>query len=62
MLMAAPLEVKNRGVHDFKDAGEQFTILTSTTILALASINPSDLGSFPLSISLYSLIQALRCK
>jgi hypothetical protein len=31
-------------------------------ILALASINPRDLGSFPLPLSLYFLLQTLRCK
>jgi hypothetical protein len=57
VLLAALLEAINRGVHDFKRANEHFTVLTSTAALALASINPKDLGSFP---SLYSLL--LRCK
>jgi hypothetical protein len=40
VLLAALLEVINRIVHDFKEADEHFMVSTSTTILALASINP----------------------
>jgi hypothetical protein len=42
VLLAIFLEVINRTVHDFKEADEHFTVLTSTTILSLASINPRD--------------------
>jgi hypothetical protein len=61
-LLAALLEAINREVHVFRGAGKHFTVFPSTTILAFASINPRDLGSSPLSTSLYSLLQALRCK
>jgi hypothetical protein len=44
-----------------RQAGEHFMVLTSAVIVALASINPRDMGSFPLPTSLYSLLQALRC-
>jgi hypothetical protein len=62
VLLASLLEAINRTIHGFMEEGEHFTIFTLTTILALASINTMDLGSFPLPISLYSLLQALRCK
>jgi hypothetical protein len=37
-------------------------VFSSTVILALSSINLRDLGFLPLPTSLYSLLQALRCK
>jgi hypothetical protein len=58
----ALLEAIIGAVYGFKGANENFTIFTLTTILALASVNRGDLGSFPLPISLYSLLQALWCK
>jgi hypothetical protein len=61
-LLAALLEAINRGSPQLQGTDEHFTVFTSTTTLALASINLRDLGSFPLPISLYSLLQALRCK
>jgi hypothetical protein len=48
--MAALLEAINRGVCGFREAGEHFTVFTSTAILTLASINPRDLGSSPLDL------------
>jgi hypothetical protein len=47
VLLPALLEAINIAVHGFNqaEAGEQFTILTSSTILALASINLKDLGT-----------------
>jgi hypothetical protein len=54
--LKALLEAINRDIQDFKQGGKHFTVFSSTTILALASINPRDLGSFPLPTSLYSLL------
>jgi hypothetical protein len=61
-LLVALLEAINRGVHSFREEGEHFTFFTSNAILALASINPMDMGSSPLPTCVYSLLQALRCK
>jgi hypothetical protein len=61
-LLATLLEAINRGVHGFREAGEHFTVFTSTVILALASIKPWDMGSSPLPTCLYFLLQVLRCK
>jgi hypothetical protein len=38
------------------EKGEHFTVFSSTTILALTSINPRDLGSFSLPLSLDYLL------
>jgi hypothetical protein len=58
VLQAALLEAINRAAYGFREAGEHFMVFSSTTILVLASIKPMDLGSFPLPLSLYSLLQA----
>jgi hypothetical protein len=62
VLLVVLLEAINRAAYGFREAGDHFTVSSSTMISALASINPRDLGSFPLPLSLYSLLQALRCK
>jgi hypothetical protein len=62
MLLVALLGAINRDVQGFRQTDEHFMVFPSTMILALASTNPRDLGSFPLPTSLYSLLQALRCK
>jgi hypothetical protein len=59
VLRTAPPKAINRIAYDFRRAGEHFTVFSSTTVLTLVSINPRDLGSFPLPLSLYSLLQAL---
>jgi hypothetical protein len=46
-LLVALVEAINKGAQDLRQEEEHFTVFTSTWILALASINPSDLGSFP---------------
>jgi hypothetical protein len=62
VLQAALLEAISRATYGFREADEHFMVFSSTTILALASIKARDLGSFSLPISLYSLLQTLRCK
>jgi hypothetical protein len=62
VLQTALLEAINRTVYGFREADEQFTVFSSTTLLAIASINPRNLVFFPLPLNLCSLLQALRCK
>jgi hypothetical protein len=50
VLPEAPLEPINRTVYSLLRGGEYFIGLHLHSILALASINPGDLGSFPLVV------------
>jgi hypothetical protein len=50
VLQAALLEAINRIAYGFKEAGKHFTIFSSITILALASIKPRDLGASNISL------------
>jgi hypothetical protein len=43
VLQSALLEAINKTAYNFRKADEHFTVFSSTTILALASINPRDL-------------------
>jgi hypothetical protein len=61
VLWVAPPEAINRIAYDFRRADRHFIVFSSTTVLALASINHSDLGSFVLPLNLYYLLQAIRC-
>jgi hypothetical protein len=56
VLHVALLEAINMTAYGFREADKHFTVFSSTTILTFVSINPRDLGSFPLPVSLYSLL------
>jgi hypothetical protein len=62
VLRVAPPEAINRIAYGFRRADEHFIVFSSTTVLALASINLNDLESFALPLNLYYILQALRCK